>query len=80
MNTGSFYPLATSSWDHLETDAIQSVIKSGMYSMGPKVAECEKYFADYVKSKYCVMVSSGSAANLIMVASLFYRKEKHFLK
>lgn len=71
----SFYPLATSSWDHLEIEAIQSVIKSGMYSMGPKVAECEKQFAEYLNSRYCVMVSSGSTANLIMVASLFYRKE-----
>lgn len=71
----SFYPLATSSWDQAEIDSIQSVIKNGMFSMGPKVAECEKNFAAYVNSKYCVMASSGSAANLIMVASLFYRKE-----
>jgi len=71
----TFYPLATSSWDHLEVDAIQKVIKTGMFSMGPQVAECEKKFAEYLKSKYCVMVSSGSTANLIMVASLFYRKD-----
>lgn len=71
----NFYPLATSSWDSLEIEAIQNVIKSGMYSMGPKVFECEKKFAEYTGSKYCVMVSSGSTANLIMVASLFYRKE-----
>lgn len=70
----TFYPLATSSWDHLEVEAIQSVIKSGMYSMGPRVAECEKQFAEYLGSRHCVMVSSGSTANLIMVASLFYRK------
>jgi CDP-6-deoxy-D-xylo-4-hexulose-3-dehydrase len=72
--TQNFYPLATSSWDHLEIEAIQKVIKSGMYSMGPNVAECEKEFAKFLNSKYCVMVSSGSTANLIMVASLFYRK------
>lgn len=70
----SFYPLATSSWDHLEVEAIQKVIKTGMYTMGPHVADCEKQFAQYLKSKYCVMVSSGSTANLIMVAALFYRK------
>ena len=69
-----FYPLATSSWDHLEVEAIQKVIKKGMYSMGTAVAQCEKDFSAFVKSKYCVMVSSGSTANLIMVASLFYRK------
>src|SRR3954471_21333685 len=70
----TFYPLATSSWDHLEVEAIQKVIKSGMYSMGPNVADCEKEFAKFLNSKYCVMVSSGSTANLIMVARLFYRK------
>lgn len=70
----TFYPLATSSWDNLEIEAIQKVISLGMFSMGPQVAECEKQFADFLKSKYCVMASSGSTANLIMVASLFYRK------
>lgn len=69
-----FYPLATSSWDHLEVAAIQNVIAGGMYSMGTHVADCEKQFSKYLNSKYCVMVSSGSTANLIMVASLFYCK------
>lgn len=69
-----FYPLATSSWDQLEIDAIQKVIKKGMYSMGSEVVACEKQFAAYLNSKYCVMVSSGSTANLIMVAALFYCK------
>ncbi len=70
----TFYPLATTSWDHLENEAIQKVIKTGQFSMGPQVAACEKQFAEFLQSKYCVMASSGSAANLIMVASLFYRK------
>ena len=29
------YPLATSSWDQAEQDALQRVIDSDMYSMGP---------------------------------------------
>ena len=70
----NFYPLATSSWDQAEIDAIQNVIKTGMYSMGSNVVQCERNFAEFLKSKYCVMVSSGSTANLIMVAALFYRK------
>lgn len=70
----NFFPLATSSWDNKEIEAIQKVIQSGQFSMGPQVAACEKQFAQYLNSKYCVMVSSGSTANLIMVASLFYRK------
>jgi CDP-6-deoxy-D-xylo-4-hexulose-3-dehydrase len=69
------YPLATSSWDHLEIEAIQKVIQTGMYTMGAHVAEYEKQFAQYLGSKYCVMCSSGSTANLLMVAALFFRKE-----
>ncbi len=70
-----FYPLATSSWDQLEVEAIQKVIKTGMYTMGAHVSEYERQFAHYLRTKYCVMCSSGSTANLIMVAALFYRKE-----
>ena len=69
-----FYPLATTSWDHLEVEAIQKVIKTGMYTMGSHVRDCEKQFANFLGNPYCVMVSSGSTANLIMVAALFYRK------
>jgi CDP-6-deoxy-D-xylo-4-hexulose-3-dehydrase len=43
--------------------------------MGDYVSQFELDFADYVGSKYCVMVNSGSSANLLAVAALFYRKE-----
>lgn len=68
------YPLATPSWDKLEIDAIQRVISSGMYSMGKEVFACEEQFAKFTGSKYCVMVNSGSSANLIMVGAMFYKK------
>lgn len=70
------YPLATTTWDQKELDAIQSVIASGMYSMGPRVAAFEREFAQYVGSRYCVMCNSGSSANLLMVAALRFRKER----
>ena len=70
------YPLATTTWDRKELDAIQAVIASGMYSMGPRVAQFEREFAAYTGSKYCVMCNSGSSANLLMVAALRFRKEK----
>jgi CDP-4-dehydro-6-deoxyglucose reductase, E1 len=70
------YPLATTTWDQRELDAIQSVIASGMYSMGPRVAQFEREFAAYVGSKYCVMCNSGSSANLLMIAALRFRKAK----
>jgi CDP-6-deoxy-D-xylo-4-hexulose-3-dehydrase len=70
----SNYPLATSSWDDKELQAIQSVIDRGIYSMGDSVAQFEQDFAKFINRKYCVMVSSGSAANLIATAALFYTK------
>ena len=69
------YKLATSTWDDLEINAIKDVIKTDKFSMGPKVEEYEKQFAKYFGSKYAVMCSSGSTANLLMTASLFFSKK-----
>ena len=70
----SNYPLATNTWDDKELQAIQSVIDKDIYSMGDSVAQFEQDFAKFINRKYCVMVSSGSAANLIATAALFYTK------
>jgi len=67
-------PLASHSWDENEIKAIHQVIKSQKFTMGAKVAEYEKKFANFFGSRYSIMTSSGSAANLLMVASLFFRK------
>mgnify|MGYP003343782946 CR=1 FL=1 len=66
------YKLASSTWDNKEIQAIHRVIESDNYTMGKKVEECEKDFANFVGSRYSLMTSSGSAANLISIASLFY--------
>ncbi len=68
------FPLATASWGKEEIDAMQRVIASGMFTMGPNVQAFERDFAAYVGSRNCVMVNSGSSANLLMVAALFYTK------
>jgi len=68
------FPLATATWGQEEQDAMQRVIASGMYTMGENVRAFERDFAEYVSSKYCVMVNSGSSAILLMVAALFYTK------
>jgi CDP-6-deoxy-D-xylo-4-hexulose-3-dehydrase len=77
--SASNYPLATATWDDAEYQAIQDVIASGMFTMGAKVQEFEKQFAAYTGSKYCVMVNSGSSANLLMIAALRFRKESPLL-
>ena len=68
------YPLATASWGQEELDAMQRVIASGMFTMGANVQAFERDFAAYIGSSHCVMVNSGSSANLLMVAALFYTK------
>ncbi|EAH9417064.1 DegT/DnrJ/EryC1/StrS family aminotransferase [Campylobacter lari] len=74
------YSLASSTWDEKELQAIQNVIKSDMFTMGKKVAEFEKDFAKFTGSKYAVMTSSGSTANLIATAALFYTKNPKLKK
>lgn len=69
------YPLATSTWDDKEIEAINSVIAKDMYTMGDAVHNFEKAFAQFVNAKYAVMVNSGSSANLIAVAAMFYTKK-----
>ncbi|TDP09456.1 CDP-6-deoxy-D-xylo-4-hexulose-3-dehydrase [Roseateles asaccharophilus] len=52
------------------------VIASGHFTMGEKVATFERDFARYTGSKYCVMVNSGSSANLLMTAALCYTRNE----
>jgi len=64
------YPLACDTWDNKEIEAIQKVIKTGRYTMGPHVKQFEKEFCEYFKCNDAVMVNSGSTANLLMLATL----------
>ncbi|CRM17629.1 DegT/DnrJ/EryC1/StrS family aminotransferase [Pseudomonas sp. 24 R 17] len=68
------FPLAASTWEKEELDAMQRVIATGMFTMGENVKAFEQDFAQFVGSKHCVMVNSGSSANLLIVAALFYTK------
>ena len=70
-----FYELAAPTWGDEELKAIQKVVDSGMFTMGKNVREFEEAFAKYFGQKYAVMVNSGSSANLVAVASLFYKKK-----
>jgi len=68
------YPLASSTWDEKEIEAMQRVISRGHFTMGNETLEFENKFASYLGVKHCVMVNSGSSANLLMVATLMYSK------
>ena len=71
------YGLVSSTFGVEEKEAMLKVIESDRFTMGNKVKEFEHAFADYFGAKYAVMVNSGSSANLIAVASLFFRKDNH---
>jgi CDP-6-deoxy-D-xylo-4-hexulose-3-dehydrase len=68
------FPLATATWDQKEIDAMHDVIASGNFTMGEKVNLFERNFSKYIGSQHAVMVNSGSSANLLMIAALFYTK------
>jgi CDP-6-deoxy-D-xylo-4-hexulose-3-dehydrase len=75
-----FYELAASTWGSEEIAAIKRVIASNQYTIGPNVAAFEEAFAAYHRRKYAVMVNSGSSANLLCVAALFYKKDRPLLR
>jgi CDP-4-dehydro-6-deoxyglucose reductase, E1 len=71
-----FYDLASSSWGPEEIDAAKRVIDSGRYTMGEHVQRFEQAFAAKFGVKHALMVGSGSAANLVGTAALFYTKDR----
>jgi CDP-6-deoxy-D-xylo-4-hexulose-3-dehydrase len=71
-----FYDLSASTWGPEENDAIRRTIESGRFTMGEQVALFEREFAAYFGMKHGVMANSGSSANLIAVAALFFKKDR----
>ena len=57
-----------------EKEAILDVLDNGRISEWKKVKEFEKLFAEYVGTKYCVAVSSGTSALLLGLLALKYDK------
>lgn len=76
--TDSGFSLASSSWDARERQAMQRVIDSGHFTMGPEVAAFEADFARYIGTKHAVMVNSGSSANLVVMAALRFHSRWAF--
>ncbi|KWT85895.1 DegT/DnrJ/EryC1/StrS family aminotransferase [Candidatus Magnetominusculus xianensis] len=68
--------LTSSTFGDEEKAAIASVVDSDMFTMGRHVSEFEAEFAALFGRRYACMVNSGSSANLVAVAALFYRKER----
>lgn len=71
------YSLSNDTWGNAEYKAIHRVITSGHYTMGENVSEAEKQATEIFGTKYAVMVSSGSAANLLAIAAMVYSGKLH---
>jgi CDP-6-deoxy-D-xylo-4-hexulose-3-dehydrase len=70
------YELSSTSWGQEELDAMQRVLRSGRFTMGEQVRLFEDEFAAHFGMKHAVMVNSGSSANLVGIAALFYRSKR----
>ncbi len=63
-------PVARPCFGQEEEQAVLEALRSGWVSQGPKVAEFEKRFAEYVGARYAVAVSSCTTAlHLAMIVS-----------
>jgi len=70
------YKLSENTFDSREVDSVVSLLKSGeKLSYGKNVKLLEKLFAKISKRKYCIMVNSGSSANLLGVSALIYDRK-----
>jgi len=68
--TKSIYPLTESVLEKVDLNAAIRVIKSKKITMGKKTLEIEKYFKSNIVKKDCLMVNSGSSANLLIFQCL----------
>jgi CDP-6-deoxy-D-xylo-4-hexulose-3-dehydrase len=69
------YPLAAPALGPEEQRALRRVIAGGQLTMGAGVAEFERRFAERFGARHALLVNSGSSANLVGIASLFFRRE-----
>ncbi|MGA2237731.1 MAG: DegT/DnrJ/EryC1/StrS aminotransferase family protein [Candidatus Bathyarchaeia archaeon] len=63
-------PLFRPSYDNEEVEAVAEALRSGWVGLGPRTAQFEKEFAQYLGSPYCVALNSGTAALHLALLSL----------
>lgn len=64
------YRLAADTIGPEEIAAAKAVLDSGQFTMGDRVREFERDFAEWVGASHAIMVNSGSSANLLIADSL----------
>jgi UDP-4-amino-4,6-dideoxy-N-acetyl-beta-L-altrosamine transaminase len=72
-------PYGKQSLNQKDIDAVLEVLKSDFWTQGPKVAEFENAFKNYVGSKYAVAVSNGTAALHLCALALHVNEETNVI-
>ena len=74
------YPLLENAFSNQDINSAIKVVKSRRLTMSKKTMEFEKKFSKFIKSNYCLMVNSGSSANLLAFFALTNPLKKNKLK
>lgn len=62
-----------------DIDAVIETLKSDYLTQGPKIHEFEHAFANYVKAKYAIAVSNGTAALHLAVMALGIKEDEYVI-
>ena len=73
-----FYPLIENPYRSKDILEAIKILRSKKLTIGPKTDQFQKYFSKKLKSKFSLMVNSGSSANLLALQCLInpYRKKR----
>ena len=74
------YPLHKDAFTKSDIEEGIKILKSGQLTMSKKTLEFENYFGKKIGAKYCLMVNSGSSANLLALFCATNPAKKNFLK
>ena len=74
------YPLLENAFSNQDINSAIKVVKSRRLTMSKKTMEFEKKFSKFIKTNYCLMVNSGSSANLLAFFALINPLKKNKLK
>lgn len=70
MSDSHFIPFHRPSIDQAEIDAVSATLKSGWLTTGPRTAQFETEFRNYIGAPYALAVNSGTAALHLALAAL----------
>ena len=79
MSKKVFYPLLENPYRKKDLNSAIKVIKTGKITIGKHTERFEKSFSKKIKTKFSLMVNSGSSANLLASFALINHSPPPFL-